>query len=87
MQYWLATTGDDDTPGINGAIMKKVDPKQPLINTIDVSDLKDSIKRIEKVGGKIVKPADAIPSVGWLAFFTDPDGNVHGIMQQDKNAS
>jgi predicted enzyme related to lactoylglutathione lyase len=84
--YWLAITGDDNSPGINGAIMKEVAPGQPLINTIGVENIDDMIKTIEKKGGKIHKAKQAIPSVGWLAFFSDPDGNMHGIMQDDKNA-
>ena len=84
--YWLATTGNEKSPGINGAIMKKVDPRQPLINSISVDDLEKAIKNIEQAGGKIVKPKQPIPGVGWLAFFSDPDGNIHGIMQDDKEA-
>ncbi|MEO8147710.1 MAG: hypothetical protein ABI723_08750 [Bacteroidia bacterium] len=43
-------------------------------------------KSIENAGGKIVVPKMPIPSYGWLAYFTDLDGNIHGIMQEDKNA-
>jgi predicted enzyme related to lactoylglutathione lyase len=28
----------------------------------------------------------AVPGVGWLAYFNDPEGNVHGAMQYDSNA-
>jgi len=85
-EYWLATTGDNDKPGINGAIMKKRDPKQPVVNSINVADIDASIKAIEANGGKIVVPKSTIPSVGHLAYFTDPDGNIFGVMQEDKNA-
>lgn len=27
-----------------------------------------------------------IPEAGWLAFFKDLDGNIHGLWQYDKNA-
>jgi hypothetical protein len=27
-----------------------------------------------------------IPGLGWLAYFKDLDGNIHGIMQDDSNA-
>jgi len=85
-QYWLAATGDEKSPGINGAVMKKRDPKQPVVNAIIVKNIEEAIRHIGKAGGKMVMPKRAIPSVGWLAFFTDPDGNIHGIMQEDKNA-
>ena len=83
-EYWLAKTGNEKFPGINGAVMKKVHPKQPVVNTIAVKSLEGTIKKIKKAGGKIVKPKMTIPKVGWLAFFADPDGNIHGVIQPMK---
>ena len=36
--------------------------------------------------GKNVVPKMAIPGVGWLAYCTDPGGNIYGMMHDDKNA-
>ena len=66
--------------------MKKRDPKQPIVNSIDVVDIDAYIAKIEKAGGKIVVPKMPIPTVGWLAYFTDPDGNIHGVYETDKAA-
>jgi len=33
-----------------------------------------------------MKPKFAVPSIGWVAYFTDPDGNPHGIIQGERNA-
>ncbi|HYG50875.1 MAG TPA: VOC family protein [Flavobacteriales bacterium] len=85
-QYWVVITGDEKSPGINGGLMKKKDPKQPVANSIDVADLDKAVKDIEKAGGKIVVPKMPIPTVGWLAYFTDPDGNIHGVYQNDPTA-
>ncbi len=84
--YWVVFTGDQSKPGINGALMKKKDPKQPVVNSIDVASIDETIKTIESNGGKIVVAKTPIPDVGWLAYFTDPDGNIHGIMQPDAGA-
>lgn len=84
--YWIVMTGDEKKPGINGGLMKKRDPNQPLVNSIDVVNLDDTLVRIERAGGKIVVPKMAIPTVGWLVYFTDPDGNIHGAYQYDPNA-
>jgi len=84
--YWVAMTGDTKLPGINGAVMKKKHPEQPLVNSIMVASLDDTVSKVEKCGGKIVVPKMSIPTVGWLAYFKDPDGNIHGIWQEDKNA-
>lgn len=85
-EYWLAATGSDDEPGINGAILRKKHPDHPLANTIKVDDLKATLELIGKEGGKVVVQPMAIPTVGWLAFFQDPDRNIHGVMQEDKEA-
>lgn len=84
--YWLVTTGDDTLPGINGGLMKKKDPQQPIANSIDVVDMDKTIKQIEKAGGTIVVPKMAIPTMGWLSYFKDPDGNIHGLYQNDTSA-
>lgn len=85
-EYWLAVTGPDDKPGINGGIMKKKDPKQPCVNSVNVPDIDAAITAITANGGTIVVPKNAIPGVGWLAYFTDPDGHIMGVMQDDPSA-
>ena len=84
--YWLAMTGDPNAPGINGAVMKKKDPGQPLVNSIIVANLEAKVKQIEQAGGTVVVPKMTIPSVGWLAYFMDPDGNIHGIWEKNPAA-
>jgi predicted enzyme related to lactoylglutathione lyase len=51
-----------------------------------VKDVDKVIGEIEKQGGKIVNPKHAVPGVGWLAYFKDPEGLLFGIMQADPNA-
>lgn len=85
-EYWSISTGDENLPGINGGIMKKQDPQQPVANSIDVVNLDEAIAKIEKNGGTIVVPKMPIPTVGWLAYFKDPDGNIHGVYQNDPSA-
>lgn len=85
-QYWIAMTGDEKSPGINGGLMKRMNPGQPIVNSIDVSDIDEAMRKIEAAGGTIVVPKQVIPTVGWLAYFKDPDGNIHGIYQNDPNA-
>ena len=37
-------------------------------------------------GGVIVVPKMAVPSVGWLVYFKDTEGNIFGAMQRDAAA-
>lgn len=86
-EYWLIKTGDESLPRINGGLMKRRDPKQPIVNSIDVQDIDKVLTRITEAGGAIVVQKMPIPNVGWLAYFTDPDGTIHGVYQDDKSAN
>ncbi|MFZ1322825.1 MAG: VOC family protein [Ignavibacteria bacterium] len=83
--YWSAFSGNEDTQGINGAIMKKRDQKHTVVNTISVDNIDEYVKKIESNGGKIVIPKFPVPSIGWVLYFTDPDGNLHGIWHEDRD--
>jgi len=54
--------------------------------TISVSDIDKAIDAIKEFGGRIVMQKSTIPSVGHLAFFEDPEGNLAGAMQYDSKA-
>lgn len=85
MEYWVVSTGDSQ-PGIDGGLMRRMNPGQPIVNTIEVPSVDDYIAKITNAGGQIVLPKMPIPGVGYLAYFKDPDGNIHGIMHEDKSA-
>ena len=81
--YWLATTGESDVHGINGAIMKRRDLEQPLVININVDDIDKTIEDIEANGGQVIVSKLSIPKMGWSAYFKDPDGVVMGLYQED----
>ena len=83
MEYWMVTTGKG--PGINGGLAKR-QRGQTVMNTISVPSVDDYAKKIKKSGGKITMPKAAIPGVGWFATFQDTEGNMLGIMQNDRKA-
>ena len=84
--YWLATTGAKDAPGIDGAIMRR-DPGMPaVVNTIDVTALDDMIATVTANGGKVVAPKMTVPHVGYMAYCQDTEGNTFGMMQNDPTA-
>jgi hypothetical protein len=85
VEYWLATTGPDAEPGINGAITPRVD-KRATVNTISVPNVDEFVKRIEQEGGKIVMAKSTVPGVGYMAYCQDTEGNIFGIMQEDPSA-
>ena len=84
--YWLIETGEKDEPGINGGMMTKKDSAQPIVNSIDVKNIDEAAEAVSKNGGEIVVPKMAIPTVGWMFYFKDPDGNIFGAYQHDPEA-
>ncbi|MFQ5833885.1 MAG: VOC family protein, partial [Candidatus Thorarchaeota archaeon] len=71
IDYWFLMTGEKDEPGIDGAFGMRQSLEDAVVNTIDIPDLDDAIKKIEKHGGEIVRPRTAVPGVGWMAYFKD----------------
>ena len=84
--YWLVSTGPDAQPGINGGLLRRQQPGAGTCNTIGVTSLDDSVATITKNGGKNVVPKMPIPGVGYVAYCSDTEGNVFGLLQPDPKA-
>lgn len=84
--YWLAKTGEGE-PGIDGAVMRRRHPEQPLVNSLTVANVDDSVAQVLANGGSIAVPKMAVPGIGWLAYCKDPEGTIFGMMQNDPKAA
>ena len=84
--YWLAMTGEEGQPGINGAITGRGEPTTVVVNTMDVASVDDAIARVVANGGTVLMPKMPVPGVGYLAYFRDTEGNAFGMMQNDPSA-
>ena len=85
--YWLITTGEAGTLGIDGAIMRRGDFSAPVINTIDVPSVDEFVAKITANGGSVVAPKMPIPGIGYFAYCKDTEGNMFGVMQSDPSAA
>lgn len=86
IDYWLIMTGKEKEPGIDGGLAKRTEAEPSTVNTIDVPSVNEYVKKVESNGGSIIRPKTAVPGVGWMAYFKDPEGNVWGIMENDESA-
>ena len=84
MDYWLATTGENDGPGIDGAITKRQFPEQTTVNTISVPSIDEFMVKIAGNGGRIVTEKTKIPGIGQFCYCQDTEGNTFGIIQEDE---
>jgi len=79
--YWVATTGEPGTRGIDGAIMPRQHPGAGTINTIGVGSLEASIAAIREAGGKVLMDPSEIPGIGHFVYAEDTEGNTFGVLE------
>lgn len=89
--YWIINTGPADQPGINGGMLRRREKLNAVsvigyVCTVDVPDLDETIAAVVRQGGAVALAKDAVPGMGWLAYFTDTEGNIFGAMQFDRTA-
>jgi len=85
-EYWMADTGREPCPGIDGAVLKRKMRQQSVTNTISVESIDDAIQKVEKAGGKIVVPKMSM-EWGYLAYGSDTEGNLFGMIQMKMAAT
>lgn len=81
-EYLMATTTDvdkDQKPseigGINGGFYKRKSADQRPSFVIETDSIDQTLKDVEKAGGKVTRAKDKVGDMGFMAEFTDPDGN------------
>jgi predicted enzyme related to lactoylglutathione lyase len=89
--FLQVSTGSERDPGIRGALQQRRElvPGERTIGyecTIAVEDVDAVAAAVTANGGTILIPRALIPTVGYVIFFRDPEGNVAGAMQYDPNA-
>lgn len=83
----LGTTpsGKDGAPtepgAINGGMLERQKPITNPVITIEVGNIDESLKRIETLGGRVVRDKQPVGEMGFAAYFTDSEGNVLGLWQ------
>jgi predicted enzyme related to lactoylglutathione lyase len=88
--YVIATTTDSDEKGrptkpgsINGGFFQKTDdkPSQYPSVVIYVEDIMEHLKKVEKVGGKVLGNSWDIPGVGLYVSFIDMECKRASMLQ------
>lgn len=68
----------EDETGSGGGFpqVSEDNPAGRVLVYIDSDDIEADLKKVEKLGGKILHPKMEIPQMGWFGIFQDPTGNV-----------
>lgn len=84
-KYGMTTTTNDGKGGINGGLME---PSQPFENatiiTISVASIDDYLAKITAAGGQMLMPKSPVGDMGFMARFSDLDGNTVGLWEDAK---
>jgi len=90
LDYTMVRTGPADAQGmpkepgyIGGGIAKRGGALLHPTVTVIVDEILEAERSIEKNGGKVVQKKQAIGdgSMGFMAYFKDPEGNLIGLYQ------
>lgn len=79
MNYITFETGYGPGGGLNP--VTDISPAGKILVYIDTDDLDATLAAIEGRGGKVLSPKLEIPTIGWMATFSDPTGNVLALLQ------
>lgn len=79
--YWLAKTGPDHLPGINGGIISRSAFNQSVVNTLQVQNLDHMMVTVKAHGGEVISEELLLPGIGRSIYFTDPEGHVFKGLQ------
>jgi predicted enzyme related to lactoylglutathione lyase len=89
--YWMVRTGEG--PGIDGGMLERrgpppgeMQPVNAFVCTVDVPSIDDYVAKATKNGATVAMSKMAAPTLGWLAYIKDTEGNLVGLMQMDPSA-
>ena len=71
----------EDGSGSGGGFpqVSEENPTGQVLVYIDSDDIEADLKKVEKLGGKVLHPKTEIPQMGWYGVFQDPTGNVLAV--------
>ena len=91
--YWGVVTGEQSEPGIDGGLLQRPAPApapeqgtNAYVCTIGVEDYDTTHEAIEKAGGTVALPKQALPGMAWQGYYLDTEGNTFGVHQPDPEA-
>ncbi len=75
MNYTMWEAGDGDEYGGFPQVSEE-NPAGQVLVYIASDDIEADLKKVEKLGGKVLRQKMEIPGMGWYGVFQDPTGNV-----------
>ena len=77
MNYTMWEAADGSGGGFPG--VSDENPAGQVLVYIDSDDIEADLKKVEQLGGNVLREKTEIPGMGWFGVFQDPTGNVLAI--------
>ena len=78
MNYTIWEAGNGDEYGGFPQVSDD-NPAGQVLVYIGSDDIEADLKKVEKLGGKVLHQKTEIPGMGWFGVFQDPTGNTLGL--------
>jgi len=78
MNYTMFEAGNGDEYGGFPQVSEE-NPAGQVLVYIASDDIEADLKKVEKLGGKVLHQKTEIPQTGWYGVFQDPTGNVLAV--------
>jgi len=82
--YNLISVGE---PGPDGGMMKRQSPGAGITVYISVESADEYTKKLQSLGGTVVVPKTAVPSMGYFVLFLDTEGNALALWEDNPGAA
>ena len=69
-----------------GGMMTRMHPEQQIMVNIGVPSVDEYSAKVEKLGGKIIVPKEAVPGMGYFVICMDTENNTFGIWEMNPAA-
>jgi predicted enzyme related to lactoylglutathione lyase len=80
--YLRLSSGAPGEPGIDGAVMPRIGGSS-FTNAIEVSSIHDFGLRVIRAGGEVLMAERTVPGLGRIAYCSDAEGNVFGLLERE----
>lgn len=70
--------------GINGGFYKRKSTEDHSSIGVETDSIDQTLKAIEKAGGKVVTPKHSLGEHGFMADVSDPEGNIIALWERPK---
>ena len=83
MEYWMFATGANSKgeQTISGGVIERKMSNEPITIYIGVKSVNDYAKKVEELGGKIIKPKTEVAGYGWFAVCMDTENNIFALWE------